>query len=379
MLPEPPAGQCYWAPEVAYDNGTFHLYFSVGGAEGEGHQVRVATSHSPLGPFEPVGGPLDPAAVFSIDASPFRWGRDGSWYLFSCRDFLEGERVGTGIVVHPLTSMTALGATEATVVVRPHAEWHVYERARHWYDRTWDWYTVEGPFVVEHGGRLWCFYSGGAWRAEHYGVTWAVADHPLGPWTPAPAAEAADVLRTAPGAVGPGHASVVLAPDGRTPYLVYHAWDEAVTGRRLCIDQLRWGPDGTPAASGPSTGQTPVPPRPRLAIVDEQLVEASMPLTEPGWELVEVNVAARGARSYGVRVDDVAVALTPADGVLHVAGRPVPLRPDFAAAAFHQLVVRADGSVRLDGTLVAEVPIGSGAVQRWVDGGGAAFAGVTVS
>ena len=42
---------CFWAPEVAYDNGTFFMYYSAGGREGEGHQMRVATSEYPTGPF----------------------------------------------------------------------------------------------------------------------------------------------------------------------------------------------------------------------------------------------------------------------------------------------------------------------------------------
>jgi hypothetical protein len=32
------------------------------------------------------------------------------------------------------------------------------------YGRTWDWYTVEGPFVVKRQGRYYLFFSGGAWR-----------------------------------------------------------------------------------------------------------------------------------------------------------------------------------------------------------------------
>ncbi|RYG19514.1 glycoside hydrolase, partial [bacterium] len=55
---------------------------------------------------------------------------------------------------------------------------------------------------------------------------------------------AARVLRTVPGRViGPGHNSVVRGP-GAVDYVVYHAWDTALSARRLCIDRLDWTPEG---------------------------------------------------------------------------------------------------------------------------------------
>ena len=142
------AFEALWAPEVIYGNGTFYMYYSAGGAEGQGHQLRVATATNPVGPFEDSGVVLAPDDPFTIDAHPFR-DDDGEWYLYYCRDFLDpdrGERVGTGIVVDRLVGMTRL-AGERRTVVRPHAEWHLYERRRRWYGRVWDCYTVEGPFV----------------------------------------------------------------------------------------------------------------------------------------------------------------------------------------------------------------------------------------
>src|SRR3954447_23020001 len=91
-LDGPPGAAACWAPEVAYDEGTFYLYYSAGGLEGEGHGLRVAASSRPEGPFEDVG-PLYPGEGFTIDPHPFR-DVDGRWYLFHCRDFLEGERIG---------------------------------------------------------------------------------------------------------------------------------------------------------------------------------------------------------------------------------------------------------------------------------------------
>ncbi|HEV2092923.1 MAG TPA: glycoside hydrolase family 43 protein, partial [Rubrobacter sp.] len=257
------AFEALWAPEVAYDNGTFYMYYSAGGEEGQGHQLRVALASSPAGPFEDSGAVLTPDDPFTIDAHPFR-DEDGRWYLYYCRDFLDPDaegRVGTGIVVDRLVDMTRL-AGERRPVVRPHADWQLYERQREWYGRVWDWYTVEGPFVRKHEGRYYCLYSGGAWREPNYGVSHVVAHHPMGPFDRRAETEGPDILRTRPQkVVGPGHASVVLAPDNAREYLVYHAWDRAHKSRQMRIDPLTW--EGkAPSSTGPTLDPQPAPPLP---------------------------------------------------------------------------------------------------------------------
>ncbi len=256
LEPLPRPGEVYWAPEVARGgDGRFYMYFSVGQEEGEGHRLRVAVAAAPVGPFLDAGVVLD-SDPFSIDGHPFR-DDDGSWYLYFCRDFLEGDRVGTGIVVDELTTMTELAGRPRTVV-RPFADWNLYQAQRTWYGRTWDWYTVEGPFVRKANGRYHCFFSGGAWREPNYGVSYAVADHPLGPWQ-VPSDEEPSILRTIPGAVlGPGHASIVASPSGRQDVIVYHGWDPDGRARLMRIDLVEWTPAG-PRSSGPSVEPRSVP------------------------------------------------------------------------------------------------------------------------
>ena len=137
----------YWAPEVASADGRFYMYYSAGGAEGEGHQLRVALAEDPAGPFLDGGRVLDPGDAFTIDAHPFR-DDDGTWYLFYARDFLDGDRPGTGIVVDTLRDMQTLRG-DRRVVVRAFADWNLFLAPREWYGRIWDaWYTVEGPTRV---------------------------------------------------------------------------------------------------------------------------------------------------------------------------------------------------------------------------------------
>jgi beta-xylosidase len=256
---DPSFGDTYWAPEVAHHDGTFYLYYSVGHADKE-HQLRVAISDDPLGPYRDVAGPLiEPAECpFAIDAHPFR-DDDGQWYLFYARDFLDLDqgRAGTALVVSRLETMTRV-ARQWSVVLRARFDWQRFLPDRPMYGGVYDWHTLEGPAVRKHDGKHYCFYSGGRWETDNYGVDYAVADSPLGPYVDTGVPAGPRVLRTAPGrALGPGHNSIVVGPDGKTDFMIYHAWDPGMTARRLCIDPIDWTADG-PTVRGPSTTAQPI-------------------------------------------------------------------------------------------------------------------------
>jgi GH43 family beta-xylosidase len=232
------------------------MYFSAG-VEDRDHHLRVATADRPEGPFRYSGNVLTPDERFAIDASPFR-DDDGQWYLYYARDVIEGERVGTSIAVDLLLDMERL-AGHPTAVLSATADWQLFLRQRSMYGNVYDWYTLEGPFVVKRAGRYWCFYSGGAWTGGGYGVSYAVADSPLGPFVE-PASDGPALLRSRPGELeGPGHNSVVVGPDAND-YLVYHAWDAGHTARRMCIDRLEWTADA-PRTDGPTLRPQPLPQR----------------------------------------------------------------------------------------------------------------------
>lgn len=267
LLPDMP-GATYWAPEVAYRDGTYYMYYSAGvgnstGAAHEQHRLRVARAENPAGPFRDCGTYLFPDLPFSIDAHPFCDPADGQWYLFFAQDYFDG-RVGTGTAVVRLADDMIHTSGEIVPAIRASNDWQIHARDRSNYGKIWDaWHTVEGAFVVLRDGLYYCFYSGGAWTGPDYGVGYGVAEHPLGPWRDG-AAAGASVLTGVPGKVlGPGHNSVVLGADGATQYVCYHAWDVARTARRLCIDPLAWVPDGAggvaPRCLGPTTEPQPIP------------------------------------------------------------------------------------------------------------------------
>ncbi|AUT01347.1 glycoside hydrolase [Nostoc sp. CENA543] len=259
LRPDSALGNNYWAPEVAYNNGIFYLYYSVG-HEDKNHQLRVATSETPLGSYQDIGEGLTDlnTCPFAIDPHPF-CDDDGQWYLFYARDFLDtegGVRVGTALFVDRLQTMTKL-AGEGKVVLRARSDWQRFLAKRLMYGEIYDWHTLEGPCVRKHEGKYYCFYSGGRWETEDYGVDYGVADHVMGSYSDAGNETGPRVLKSVPNFVrGPGHNSIVLGPDAQTEYVVYHAWTQNMDKRQICLDKLSWTPKG-PRCQGPTwTPQT---------------------------------------------------------------------------------------------------------------------------
>jgi len=257
--PDPQLGNTFWAPEVAYEDGYFYLYYSVGHGDSR-HQLRVARSATPEGPYLDLGKTLlnTTAVPFAIDPHPFR-DADGRWYLFYACDFLDCSdctRAGTALGVCRMTSMTELEQSVG-VVLRARSDWQRFQNPRSMYGRVWDWHTLEGPCVVRHEGRYYCFYSGGRWENETYGVDYGVSDNILGPYLDTGNESGPRVLRTEPGKwIGPGHNSWIVGPDGNDN-LVFHAWNTEMTMRRMFIAGLCWTPNGPKVQEMGSAPQVP--------------------------------------------------------------------------------------------------------------------------
>ncbi len=252
-LTDPP-GIAYWAPEVAEHQNHYFLFYSASTTlTDDSHRLRVAVATDPIGPFRDTGKALMPDLGFSIDASPFHDPRSGKWYLFFAMDFEHEEPYGTGLAVVELAGDLLSITSEPKAVLRAQGDWQIYERDRNYKGKLWSkWYCVEGPHCLFHQGRYYLFFSGGAWYGNDYGVGYAVADHPMGPWKYGDDSGGPSVLKGIPGKViGPGHSCCVPGPDGKEMMLVYHAWDPLKTARRMCMDPIRWV-NGSPRADGPS-------------------------------------------------------------------------------------------------------------------------------
>lgn len=247
QVPDAEQGGKFWAPEVAFHDGLFYLYYHPNGSR-KGFRIRVAVSADPEGPYVDTGVPLTNVEhnPFAIDAHPFQ-DDDGAWYLFYATDFYDEDAQtfrGTALVVDKMLAMTQL-ENSPQVVMRAHWQWQCYERQRDKGGTVADWYTLEGPTVRKHAGRYYCFYSGGCFQDETYGVDYLVAGNVLGPWEEIGGAYGPQLMRTVPGEVrGPGHHSLVSSPDGTQDFAVYHAWNPEMTHRQMWIDPLLWTPQG---------------------------------------------------------------------------------------------------------------------------------------
>jgi GH43 family beta-xylosidase len=236
----------YWAPEIAFVHDKFWMYYSCPSPwhDRMKHRLRLAMADSPWGPFRDSGKLLFPDEGFTIDASPFCDPKTGQWYLYFAKDYLEG-RMGTGAAVAPLADDMTPVASDVRPVAIASADWQISARNHLMYGQmVAAWHTVEGAHVVFHGDRYYCFYSGGDWQGKGYGVAYAVADHPLGPWQDEGTLRGPCVLQAEGKTIGPGHNSVVLSPDDRTHFCVYHAWEEHHVARQLCLDPIEWTSDG---------------------------------------------------------------------------------------------------------------------------------------
>lgn len=246
----------YWAPEVVHHQGTFYLYYSAGTLPDLRFEIRVATSQRPEGPYRDTGEPLQEGenAPFFIDGHAFQ-DDDGQWYFFYAKDFLDAEdgyHARTGIVVDRLLEMTRLEG-KPQMVVRPRYAWTLFQANRKmdsYGGRVFDWHTIEAPWIVKKNGKYYCFYSGSNYGTENYGLDYVVADTVMGPYRNQ--GRYARVLRGVPNLVrGPGHPSIVQAPDDKTEMVVYHAWNEAMTQRQMWVDPLVWTTLG-PRCVGPT-------------------------------------------------------------------------------------------------------------------------------
>jgi beta-xylosidase len=127
-------------------------------------------------------------------------------------------------------------------------------------DLPWEGGLVEAPTLLKRSGRYHLFYSAICYGGPEYAIGWAVADALMGPYRKA----AEPIARTTAErgrVVGPGGQDVVSTPDGRT-WLVYHAWDRALSYRAMNVDELTWE-SGRPVVR-PSSGvarETPLPSR----------------------------------------------------------------------------------------------------------------------
>lgn len=232
-----------WAPDVAYFNGRYHLYYSASTFGSQRSVIGVATSPA-LNPDSAAGGWNDRGKVLeSFDDVSYTYNaidpniafdeQDRVWMAF-------GSWFETGIRMRRIDPETGMPSNEDdslyALANRPDAD----ENA------------IEAPYIIRHEDYYYLFVS-----FDHccqgvnsdYNVRVGRAESITGPYVDAdgvPMTEGGGtlVIEGTPDWKGTGHNSVLQ--DGEDTYLVYHAYSVQHDGDPfLRISPLEWE-DGWP-------------------------------------------------------------------------------------------------------------------------------------
>ena len=209
-------------------------------------------------------------------------------------------------------------------------------------DRRWAEGSTTIRTVDRHGRPLYYLtYSANNFENEFYGVGYATARGPLGPWRKSPANP---ILSQDPAKslYSTGHGSIVASPDGREHFYVHHGRPSTTAARALYTSRLEIGPGGMSVES--STSDEPVPSGvgPLGIRADDRVLHA------PASTTVHVRAAPGGEFDLGNPQNRLRATLRPAD-----AGT-VSVRDGVVTVTAHRRAVltvvyqreRADGTYR---------------------------------
>jgi len=232
-----------WAPDAAYKNGTYYLYFPARDKEGI-FRIGVATSKNPAGPFTPEPNYIP--GSFSIDPAVFV-DDDGRSYMYfgglwggQLEKWQTGEFNPDG--KEPSANEPALGPRVAelsddmlTFKEAPQEIKILDENGNPIKAGDEDRRYFEGPWMHKYNGLYYLSYSTGT---THY-LVYAVGTSPKGPFT-----YKGRILEPVIGWTT--HHSIVQFKDKW--YLFYH--DSSLSGgvnhlRCIKYTELKYNPDGT--------------------------------------------------------------------------------------------------------------------------------------
>ena len=241
----------FWAPEVVYYNNKFYMTYSAGGKDGI-MRIALAASEKPLGPFINLKAPLFDRGTSFIDGHIFI--EDGTPYLFYVKDcsqnIINGRHISQIFVQEMSEDLLSLKGSPR-LAIQPDQQWEGLQK-----DYQWN----EGPFVLKHKEIYYLMYSANFFASADYGIGYATASSPLGPWRKYeenPIAEKDLSL----GVSGPGHNSVTTSPDGSELFIVYHSHSDPENprrGRTMNIDRLYFE-GGLLKVKGPTRTPQPMP------------------------------------------------------------------------------------------------------------------------
>lgn len=232
-----------WAPDAAYKNGTYYLFFPARDKDGI-FRIGVATSKNPAGPFDPQPNYLegsysiDPAVLVDDDGRAYMYcgglwgGQLEKWQTGTFNADAEGPAADQPAfgprVVELSEDMLSFKEPMQEIVILDENGKPVLAGDE---DRRY----FEGPWMHKYNGLYYLSYSTGT---THY-IVYAVSDSPKGPFT-----YKGRILNPVIGWTT--HHSIVQFKDKW--YLFYH--DSSLSGgvnHKRCVKytELRYNADGT--------------------------------------------------------------------------------------------------------------------------------------
>lgn len=214
----------FWAPEIAYDNDKYYIYYTAKKEDGP-LCVGVASADEAEGPYEDHG-PIVCQEAGAIDGFQIR-DDEGKLFLIWKED---GNSRG-----EPTPMWGQEMNEERTELVGER-----FELFRNDPD-TWEGNLVEGAYLLKKNGYYYTFYSGDACcgRGCTYGIGVARAKDIQGPWEKY---EENPLKRENEDWKCAGHGSLVQDEEGRY-FFLYHAYNKegsVYTGRQGLISEVIW-------------------------------------------------------------------------------------------------------------------------------------------
>ena len=238
----PWAGRQLWAPDAAYKNGTYYLYFPVKDKQ-DVFRLGVATSKSPVGPFKAEPQPMK--GTYSIDPCVFQ-DTDGKAYIYfggiwggQLQRWDNNQYDAKGALKKPdevayLPRVARLSNDMKELAEPVKAIQLLDKNGKLFREKDNDKRFFEGSWLHKYKGKYYLSYSTG----DTHNLCYAIGDSPYGPFT-----YKGVLLKPVLGWTN--HHSII-EKDGKW-YLFYH--DTQLSGkthlRNVKVTELTYNPDGT--------------------------------------------------------------------------------------------------------------------------------------
>lgn len=203
-----------WAPELHKMDGRWYIYYAASDKDLRFHNrmfVLGLNGDDPMaGEWQELGRLKTAHDAFSLDATSFQLGEQ-RYFIWAQQD--EAKSYNTGLVIAKMVSPTQASTQEA-MITEPLLDW---ERQ--------GFKVNEGAAVLIKNGKVFVSYSASATDDRYaMGLLWAEQTANL--LDPKSWHKVSDPVFTTDPALnrfGPGHNSFVLAEDGKTELMFYHA------------------------------------------------------------------------------------------------------------------------------------------------------------